>query len=80
MLRAWTLREAPHERLSPREREVLALVAEGLTSREVAERLGTKEKTVKNQRASAMDKLGVHDVAGLVRYAMEHGLVSPSGR
>jgi DNA-binding NarL/FixJ family response regulator len=79
LLRAWTLRQAPHERLSPREREVLALVAEGLTSRAIAARLGTKEKTVKNQRASAMDKLGVHDVAGLVRYAMDHGLVGPAG-
>jgi DNA-binding NarL/FixJ family response regulator len=80
LLRAWTLREAPHERLSPREREVLALVAEGLTSKAIAERLGTKEKTVKNQRASLMEKLGRHDVAGLVRYAMDHGLVSSSGR
>lgn len=80
LLRAWTLREAPHERLSPRELEVLALVAEGLTSRAIAERLGNKEKTVKNQRARAMEKLGLHDVAGLVRYAMEHGLVNSSGR
>ena len=59
---------------------MLALVADGLTSRAIAERLGTKEKTVKNQRASLMEKLGVHDVAGLVRYAMDHGLVPTSGR
>jgi two-component system response regulator NreC len=57
--------------LSDRENEILALVAEGFTGRQVAERLGLKPKTVENHRARIMEKLGIHTTAGLVRYALE---------
>ena len=60
--------------LSPREREILQLIAEGHTGREIAERLGLKPKTVDNHRANIMDKLGIHTTAGLVRYALQAGL------
>ena len=61
--------------LTAREREVLQLVAEGLTGREVAGRLGLAPKTVDNHRARIMDKLGIRTTAGLVRYAIHSGLV-----
>ncbi len=60
--------------LSPREREILQLIAEGHTGREIAGRLGLKPKTVDNHRANIMDKLGIHTTAGLVRYALRAGL------
>jgi DNA-binding NarL/FixJ family response regulator len=60
--------------LSPREREILQLIAEGHTGRIIAERLGLKPKTVDNHRANIMDKLGIHTTAGLVRYALRAGL------
>jgi two-component system, NarL family, response regulator NreC len=60
--------------LSEREREVLQLIAEGFTSRTVAERLGLKPKTVENHRAAIMEKLGIHTTAGLVRYALRNGI------
>ncbi|NWF79158.1 MAG: response regulator transcription factor [Chloroflexi bacterium] len=62
------------EGLSPREREVLALVAEGLTSAAIAERLGIGVRTVEWHRARLLHKLGLHTVADLVRYALQHGL------
>jgi DNA-binding NarL/FixJ family response regulator len=58
--------------LSDREREVLALIAEGLRGSEIAERLGLKPKTIENHRARIMEKLQIHSTAGLVRYALEH--------
>ncbi len=61
--------------LTPREREVLQLVAEGYTSHEIAERLGVAVKTVQNQRGRVMEKLGVSTTAALVRAAMRMGLV-----
>ena len=64
---------APDE-LSDREREVLALIAEGLRGSEVAVRLGLKPKTVENHRARIMEKLHIHTTAGLVRYALTHGI------
>jgi len=60
--------------LTPREREVVQLIAEGNTSREIAQRLGLKTKTVQNYRTQIMDKLGVKTTAGLVRYALRVGL------
>ncbi len=68
---------AERDPLTAREREVLQLVAEGFTSAEVGERLGVKAKTVQNTRSAIMDKLGVRTTAGLVRYALRIGLVSP---
>lgn len=56
--------------LTEREREVLQLVGQGLTSAEIAERLGLRTKTVQNYRTQIMDKLGVRTTAGLVRYVL----------
>ena len=62
--------------LTPRQREILQLVAEGKSTREIAELLHLSVKTVETHRAQLMDRLDIHDVAGLVRYAMNKGLVS----
>ena len=62
--------------LTDREREVLTLIAEGLSSKQIAERLGVSLKTVESHRANLMDKLEIHKVSGLVRYAIRAGLVS----
>jgi len=70
-------RGATRQPLSPREREVLRFVAEGKTSRQVATLLGLSVRTVDAHRASIMRRLGIHDTAGLVRYAIRQGLVVP---
>ncbi|MFO0687891.1 MAG: response regulator transcription factor [Myxococcota bacterium] len=64
-------------RLSPRERQILQKVAEGLSSKEIANELGLGEKTVSNHRAHIRSKLGLRDVASFTRYAIEHGLIEP---
>jgi DNA-binding NarL/FixJ family response regulator len=64
------------EVLTPRQREILQLVAEGKSSKEVATLLGLSAKTVEAHRSQIMDRLGIHDLAGLVRYAIRSGLVS----
>jgi DNA-binding NarL/FixJ family response regulator len=66
----------PLERLSAREREVLQLVAEGRTGAEIAARLALSQKTVETYRARLVEKLGIRDVAGLVKFAIQRGLVS----
>ena len=63
--------------LTPRERQVVQLVAEGKSTKQVAAQLGITRKTAEFHRASAMKKLDVHDVAGLVRYAVREGLIAP---
>jgi DNA-binding NarL/FixJ family response regulator len=63
--------------LSDREREILQLVAEGRSSREISSLLHISQKTVEGHRGRIMAKLGIHDVAGLVRYAVHIGLVGP---
>ena len=63
--------------LTEREREVLQLVAEGRTSKEIADKLGITWKTAESHRTHIMEKLGIHDIAGLVRYAIRHGLIQP---
>jgi two-component system, NarL family, response regulator NreC len=68
---------APCEALAPRERQVLQLVAEGNTSKEIASQLGLSVKTVDSYRARVMEKLDVHETAGLVRYAIRHGVIEP---
>lgn len=65
----------PHNELSLREREVLQLVAEGKTSKEIAVVLGLGTRTAESHRARIMKKLDIHDTAGLVRYAVRRGLV-----
>jgi len=68
---------APEDPLAPREREVLQLVAEGKTSKEIAEILGVSVKTAESYRSHIMEKLDIHETAGLVRYAIRRGLVLP---
>ncbi len=63
--------------LTPREVEVLTLVAEGCTNQEIANRLGLSIKTVQAHRANVMEKLGLHDITHLVRFAIRHGLIPP---
>jgi DNA-binding NarL/FixJ family response regulator len=74
----------PLSRLSAREREVLQLLAEGRTGAQIAERLALSQKTVETYRARLVEKLGIRDLAGLVRFAIQKGLVSldegPSGK
>ena len=69
--------DLPPDPLSPREREVLQLVAEGKTTKEIAAELGLTTKTAESYRAKIMEKLDIHDTAGLVRYAIRQGLIQP---
>jgi DNA-binding NarL/FixJ family response regulator len=64
------------QRLTPREREVLQLVAEGHTNREIAALLQLSAKTVDTHRTSLMRKLDLHDVQGLTRFAVRRGLIT----
>jgi len=66
----------PLDQLTSREREVLQLIAEGHTNRAIAGHLHLSEKTVEKHRGHLMAKLHVHETAGLVRFALKHGLVS----
>ncbi len=61
--------------LSPRQREVLRLIAEGRTTKQIARELEISVKTVETHRAQLMERLGIHDVAGLVRYAIIVGII-----
>jgi len=65
-----------HEQLTPRQREVLQLIAEGHTTKQIAQILSVSEKTAMTHRAQLMERLDIHDIAGLVRYAIRIGLVS----
>jgi DNA-binding NarL/FixJ family response regulator len=67
----------PADPLTPRERQVLQLVAEGRTTREVAAQLNLGVKTAESYRARLMEKLDIHETAGLVRYAIRHGMIDP---
>ena len=62
--------------LTPRQMEVLTLIAQGSSTREVARALNIAVKTVETHRAQLMERLNIHDVAGLVRYAIKKGLVN----
>jgi DNA-binding NarL/FixJ family response regulator len=66
---------SPFERLTSREREVLQLISEGHTNKAIAQVLKVSVKTVEKHRANLMSKLNVHDLAGLIRVAIQHGLV-----
>src|SRR4029077_8492343 len=67
----------PLQVLTPRQREVLQLVAEGHSNKEIASRLNVALKTVETHRTELMESLGIHGVASLVRYAIQVGLVRP---
>jgi DNA-binding NarL/FixJ family response regulator len=69
-----TARQA--DELTPRQRETLQLIAEGKTTKEIATLLTLSVKTVETHRTQLMDRLNIHDIAGLVRYAIRTGLVS----
>jgi DNA-binding NarL/FixJ family response regulator len=63
--------------LSPRERQVLQLIAEGKTSKEIAALLHISVKTAETHRSRIVDKLGIREIAGLVRYAIRRGMIRP---
>lgn len=65
------------EQLTPRQREILQLIAEGRSTKEIAHLLNISVKTVETHRVQLMERLNIHDVAGLVRYAIRVGLVTP---
>jgi DNA-binding NarL/FixJ family response regulator len=64
------------DRLTARQREILQLIAEGKTTKEIAQLLTLSVKTVEMHRAQLMERLDIHDVAGLVRYALRTGIIS----
>jgi len=77
MSRSGRTRHAPAaQRLTPRQLEVLKLIAEGHSTKEIAVRLELSAKTVESHRAQIMDRLGINHVAGLVHYAIRFGIVS----
>lgn len=63
--------------LTPRQREVLQLIAEGHSTRAIADKLTVSVKTIETHRAQIMERLGIRDVASLTRYALRMGMVSP---
>jgi DNA-binding NarL/FixJ family response regulator len=65
------------EVLTPRQREVLQLIAEGYSTKEIAQKLDIGIKTVETHRSQLMERLDIHDLAGLVRYAIRNGIVRP---
>lgn len=68
--------ESPGNALTPRQREVLQLIAEGSSTKQIARRLDLSVKTVESHRTQLMKQLDLHDVAALVRYAIRTGLIS----
>ena len=64
------------EKLTPRQREILVLIAEGQTTKQIARSLNISVKTVESHRAQLMERLDIRDVAGLVRFSIRTGLVS----
>jgi two-component system response regulator NreC len=68
--------EEPYDQLTAREREILKLIAEGHTSREIADILIVSQKTVQGHRVKIMEKLNLHNRTELIKYAMRKGLVS----
>jgi DNA-binding NarL/FixJ family response regulator len=66
---------APAAALTPRQREILQLIAEGATTKEAAKKLNLSVRTVETHRMQIMDRLQIRDLAGLVRYALRTGLI-----
>lgn len=69
-------KQLPLEIMTPRQREILQLIAEGNSTKEIAFKLNVSIKTVESHRKQLMDRLQIHDIAGLVRYAIKIGIVS----
>ena len=78
VVEAWQEKtDLPRDPLTSRAREVLRLVAEGRTTKEIAQDLGLSVKTAESHRTRMMGRLGIHDTAGLVRYAIRRGIILP---
>ncbi len=77
VVEAYSHPEHPSDALSVRERQVLQLIAEGKTTKEIAALIVVSPKTVESHRARLMQKLEIHEIAGLVRYAVRRGMVQP---
>jgi len=75
-LRRADVHQSAPDGLTPRQREILQLIAEGHTTKEIARILHVSVKTVETHRTQLMNRLDIHDVAGLVRYALRKGLVA----
>jgi len=71
--------EPASKKLSAREREVLAMIAEGQSNKEMAGKLGVGVRTIETHRERVMAKLGIHSIAGLTKYAIAHGIVKLDG-
>jgi DNA-binding NarL/FixJ family response regulator len=69
--------ESELDALTPRQRQILQLIVEGLGTRQMAERLFLSVKTIETHRMQLMQRLGIFDVPGLVRFAIRSGLVPP---
>lgn len=67
---------SPLEQLTPRQREILQLIAEGTNTKEIACKLNVSVKTIESHRLQLMERLNIHDIPGLVRYAIRSGLIS----
>ncbi len=67
--------QTPLDQITPRQREILQLIAEGKSTKDIADVLYISTKTVETHRSQLMDRLDIHDIAGLVRYAIRIGLV-----
>ena len=78
LMKQW-LEDGPKrpDELTPREMEVVKLIAEANTNRQIADALQVSEKTVESHRANVLSKLGMRDRVELVRYAIRRGLVEP---
>ncbi|MCD8482359.1 MAG: response regulator transcription factor [Verrucomicrobia bacterium] len=72
--------EPAMQRLTTREREILQLIAESNSTKDIAARLGISVKTAENHRTNLMKKLDLHDIASLTRFAIEHGLIEAPSR
>lgn len=68
--------ESSMDALTARQREILQMIAEGKSTKEIAYQLNVSVKTVETHRAALMERLDIHDIAGLVLYAVRHGLIS----
>lgn len=71
-----SLQNVSLDQLTPRQRETLQLIAEGYSTKEIAFALGVSVKTVETHRAQLKERLGIYNVAGLVRFALRVGLIS----
>jgi two-component system nitrate/nitrite response regulator NarL len=72
-------KKEPFAQLTTREREVLVLIAEGKSNKEIADRLGIGVRTIETHRERIMRRLNIHSVAGLTKYAIANGLVALEG-